>query len=145
MIYRWQQADLASKASVYTCTLCSFQSFSKWHLSLSILKGHYKCPIKIFMLLTWQEAMCYRKKFSGMELFIIAHVSCGPCPGKIMMVERFRFKLAAPRTAGSVLRRETITIYGVSLTFPNILSDNKHQNPPSKATSFSCYYLEEKR
>ena len=146
MIYDWQQEDFVSKLPVYIYVLCFFQSFPKQPLILSILKGHDKYLIKmfLFMLLTEQEVVFYRKRASGMELLIVTHAFSGSCLRKISIVGRFRFKLTSSRTAGIVLRRKMISICGVSPTFPNMLSDSKHQNPLSKRPSFVTILLKKR-
>lgn len=45
--------------------------------------------------------------------------------------------LAAPRPAASALSRDTASVFGVSPTFPNILSDEIHLSLTSERTFFS--------
>lgn len=55
-------------------------------------------------------------------------------PKKVPIVGWLGFHLTSPSTAGA--RRKMISICGVSPTFPNVESDNEHQNPLSKRLSF---------
>lgn len=80
-----------------------------------------------------------------MELFIVTHASSAPCLRKISIVERLRFKLTSSRTAGIVLRRNMISICGVSPTFPNMLNDSKHQNLLSERLSFFTIWKKRNR
>lgn len=73
------------------------------------------------------------------------------CPGfqwsmRVGACGESQILLAATSPAGSALSKNMAGVYGVSSTFPNMLTDEIHLSLTSERTFFfPCYYLEEQR